>query len=186
MVLDGAGERPASRRRPTCSGPGDTTAFPVGPEGAHKVFNASDKTVRFLMFSTKDDSAYSVYPDSNKIGYWNGKRDEHVLVRLGESLEYYDGEITPLEERLALAAIGRDGVDDLAAGDRGARRRSARTARPPWRGGTTRGRRSAAPAAALPMSGVWTSPAPSRASSLSPAGSTGRGSRSRPAAPLAG
>jgi uncharacterized cupin superfamily protein len=72
--------------------PGDTAAFPIGPSGAHKVFNASDETVRFIMLSTKEDPAYAVYPDSNKIGYWNGDRSQHVLVRLGENLEYYDGE----------------------------------------------------------------------------------------------
>ena len=94
IVLEGA----VSVRHPGGTdvlGPGDTTAFPVGPEGAHKVFNASEETVRFLMLSTKDDPAYGVYPDSNKIGYWNGDRAEHVLVRLGESLEYYDGESHP-------------------------------------------------------------------------------------------
>jgi uncharacterized cupin superfamily protein len=72
--------------------PGDTAAFPIGPSGAHKVFNDSDETVRFIMLSTKEDPAYAVYPDSNKIGYWNGDRSQHVLVRLGENLEYYDGE----------------------------------------------------------------------------------------------
>ena len=36
-------------------GPGDTAAFPVGPEGAHKVFNASEETVRFMMLSTKGE-----------------------------------------------------------------------------------------------------------------------------------
>ncbi len=94
MVLDGA----VSVRHPGGTdvlGPGDTTAFPVGPEGAHKVFNASEDTVRFLMLSTKVDPAWAIYPDSNKIGYWNGNRAEHVLVRLGESLEYYDGESHP-------------------------------------------------------------------------------------------
>ena len=74
-------------------GTGDAAAFPVGPAGAHKVFNASEETVRLIMLSTKEDPAYAVYPDSNKIGYWNGDRSQHVLVRLGENLEYYDGEL---------------------------------------------------------------------------------------------
>ena len=72
---------------------GDAAAFPVGPAGAHKVFNASEETVRFLMLSTKEEPAYTVYPDSNKIGYWNGDRSQHVLVRMGENLDYYDGEV---------------------------------------------------------------------------------------------
>jgi hypothetical protein len=28
-----------------------------------------------------------------KIGVWTGRREEHVLARLGESLESYDGEV---------------------------------------------------------------------------------------------
>jgi len=68
--------------------PGDTAAFPAGPEGAHQVFNASDETVRLLMLSTKDEVWYSVYPDSNKIQWGNGR--ERSLVRLGENLGYYD------------------------------------------------------------------------------------------------
>ena len=74
-------------------GPGDMTCFPVGPEGAHKTTNAGSETVRIVMLSTKVEPAIAVYPDSNKIGVWTGRRDEHVLVRLGESLDYYDGEI---------------------------------------------------------------------------------------------
>jgi uncharacterized cupin superfamily protein len=75
--------------------PGETAAFPVGPDGAHKVFNASEETVRFIMLSTKDDPAYVVYPDSNKIGIHTGRREEHTLVRMGQNLDYYDGESHP-------------------------------------------------------------------------------------------
>jgi uncharacterized cupin superfamily protein len=72
--------------------PGDVTAFPVGPQGAHKVSNASDETVRVVMLSTKEDPAYAIYPDSNKIGIHTGRPEEHTLVRMGENLDYYDGE----------------------------------------------------------------------------------------------
>jgi uncharacterized cupin superfamily protein len=72
-------------------GPGDTAAFPVGPDGAHKVFNASDAPVRFVMLSTKTEPWYAVYPDSNKVQWGNGR--ERSLVRLGENLDYYDGEL---------------------------------------------------------------------------------------------
>jgi uncharacterized cupin superfamily protein len=71
---------------------GDTAAFPVGPAGAHKVFNASDETVRFVMLSTRDEPAWTIYPDSRKIGVWTGRKEEHVLARMGENLGYYDGE----------------------------------------------------------------------------------------------
>jgi uncharacterized cupin superfamily protein len=92
VVLEGA----VSVRHPDGTDvlePGDTAAFPTGPAGAHKVFNASEETVRFIMLSTREEPAYTVYPDSNKIGYWNGDRSQHVLVRIGENLDYYDGEI---------------------------------------------------------------------------------------------
>jgi uncharacterized cupin superfamily protein len=73
-------------------GPGEVTCFPVGPEGAHKVSNEGEETLRIVMLSTKVDPAYAIYPDSNKIGIWTGRREEHVMARLGESLDYYDGE----------------------------------------------------------------------------------------------
>ena len=76
--------------------PGDVVAFPIGPEGAHKVFNATEETVRFMMLSTKEregDPYYAVYPDSNKMLFGNGR--ERVLTRLGENLDYYDGEGDP-------------------------------------------------------------------------------------------
>jgi uncharacterized cupin superfamily protein len=71
--------------------PGDATAFPAGPDGAHKVFNASGETVRFLMLSTKDEINYAIYPDSNKILFNTGR--ERVMTRLGENLDYFDGEV---------------------------------------------------------------------------------------------
>ena len=48
IVLEGA----VSVRHPEGTDvlrPGDTAAFPIGPAGAHKVFNASAENVRFMM-----------------------------------------------------------------------------------------------------------------------------------------
>jgi uncharacterized cupin superfamily protein len=73
-------------------GPGDVACFPVGPAGAHKTTNDTDAPVRLLMLSTRDEPAWTVYPDSNKIGLWTGRPEEHVLTRMGENLDYYDGE----------------------------------------------------------------------------------------------
>jgi len=73
-------------------GPGEVTCFPVGAAGAHKTSNEGTEPVRMVMLSTKDEPAWTIYPDSNKIGIWTGRREEHVLARLGESLDYYDGE----------------------------------------------------------------------------------------------
>lgn len=73
-------------------GPGDVACFPIGPEGAHKTTNKGTEPVRMIMLSTKGEPAWAIYPDSKKIGIWTGRREEHVLARLGESLDYYDGE----------------------------------------------------------------------------------------------
>jgi uncharacterized cupin superfamily protein len=75
-------------------GPGDITAFPVGPAGAHKTTNNGSEAVRMVMFATSDPIGYCVYPDSNKISYWNeSNRDDFVRVRRGDVLDYYDGEL---------------------------------------------------------------------------------------------
>jgi uncharacterized cupin superfamily protein len=76
-------------------GPGDITAFPVGPAGAHKTTNNGTETVRMVMFATVDPIGYCVYPDSNKIAYWtdSSNPEDNVRVRRGQSLDYYDGEL---------------------------------------------------------------------------------------------
>jgi uncharacterized cupin superfamily protein len=76
-------------------GPGDITAFPVGPAGAHKTTNNGTEPVRLVMFATSDPIGYCVYPDSNKIAFWSDSSDpaDNVRVRRGERLDYYDGEL---------------------------------------------------------------------------------------------
>jgi uncharacterized cupin superfamily protein len=77
-------------------GPGDVTAFPVGPAGGHKTTNNGTETVRMMMFATSDPIGYCVYPDSNKIAYWSDSsdpQDKFVRVRRGDTLDYYDGEV---------------------------------------------------------------------------------------------
>ena len=75
--------------------PGDVTAFPVGPAGAHKTTNNGSETVRMVMFATVDPMGYCVYPDSDKIAVWTNSGDpaNDVRGRRGEKLEYYDGEL---------------------------------------------------------------------------------------------
>ena len=74
--------------------PMDVICFPNGPAGAHKFTNTTDETVRILLLSTKVDPSMAIYPDSDKIGAWPGPefREDHVLVRRGSHVEYYDGE----------------------------------------------------------------------------------------------
>jgi uncharacterized cupin superfamily protein len=69
--------------------PWDAVLFASGPEGAHKVTNKTDEPVRVVIFSTKNEPAFTVYPDSNKVGVWPlGK-----LFRLDDAVDYWDGEL---------------------------------------------------------------------------------------------
>jgi uncharacterized cupin superfamily protein len=75
--------------------PDDVVCFPEGPEGAHKVTNNTEDTVRVLMVSTKSEPSVAVYPDSDKIGVWpvpGGGPDQVMLRRPDGSVDYYDGE----------------------------------------------------------------------------------------------
>gem|GEM_PF-2177903 len=61
--------------------PGDVVCFLVGPEGAHRVHNASDNAARVALFSNKHEFGIIEYPDSDKIGVW-GRHNEsldHVI-----------------------------------------------------------------------------------------------------------
>jgi uncharacterized cupin superfamily protein len=75
--------------------PGDVTAFPVGPAGAHKTTNRGTETVRLVMWANSDAMGYAAYPDSDKISYWTDSADERdgVRVRRGQKLDFYDGEV---------------------------------------------------------------------------------------------
>jgi uncharacterized cupin superfamily protein len=72
--------------------PGDVVCFPVGPEGAHKLTNRGDGTVRLLMLSTKHEPSVAVYPDSDKIGLWPEDASDEIIVRRESGVEYWDGE----------------------------------------------------------------------------------------------
>jgi uncharacterized cupin superfamily protein len=68
---------------------GDLVCFLEGPEGAHKVTNRSEATVRILMLSTKATTSVAVYPDSGKVGVWPPGK----LFRLEDAVDYWVGEI---------------------------------------------------------------------------------------------
>ena len=68
--------------------------FTTGPEGAHRVQNDSDETVRIVMFSDLRWPAATVYPDSDKVGIWTDRdRTDSLLTRRSSGVEYYDGEV---------------------------------------------------------------------------------------------
>lgn len=73
--------------------PGDTVCFPRGPEGAHKVTNATDEPVRVLMISTLNKPSVAVFPDSDKIGITSADHRDDIDVRRSDGVDYWDGEV---------------------------------------------------------------------------------------------
>jgi uncharacterized cupin superfamily protein len=73
-------------------GPGDLVCFPAGPDGAHKLTNNGDSTVRMLIVSTANLPSVAVYPDSDKIGIWTEGRRDNIMVRRESAVDYYDRE----------------------------------------------------------------------------------------------
>jgi uncharacterized cupin superfamily protein len=72
---------------------GEIVAFPRGEAGAHQVVNRTTEPVRFLAISTSGDPDIVLYPDSGKVGV--AQRTPGGLLaffRLGEAVDYYDGE----------------------------------------------------------------------------------------------
>jgi uncharacterized cupin superfamily protein len=72
---------------------GDVVCFPMGPEGAHQVFNRGEQTIHVLMLSTLFEPSVAVYPDSDKLGVWPGDARDNIMVRRSAHVEYYDGEV---------------------------------------------------------------------------------------------
>jgi len=72
--------------------PGDVVCFAEGPRGAHKVVNDGVAGARIVMLSTMAEPSVAVYPDSDKIGVWPGDDRDHLLVRRGSAVSYWDGE----------------------------------------------------------------------------------------------
>ena len=72
---------------------GEVVCFAEGPEGAHKLTNGSEVTVRLLMLSTKRDPSVAVYPDSDKIGVWSGNDEDKLIVKRESNVDYWTGEL---------------------------------------------------------------------------------------------
>jgi uncharacterized cupin superfamily protein len=73
--------------------PGDLVCFPEGPEGAHKVTNGTEESVRVMILSTKSEPAVAVYPDSDKIGVWPGNEADEIMIRRESDVDYWDREL---------------------------------------------------------------------------------------------
>ena len=68
--------------------PWDVAFFPDGEEGAHKVTNNTDETLRIAILSNKGDPGVAIYPDSDKVGVYPPNK----LFRLGDAVDYFEGE----------------------------------------------------------------------------------------------
>jgi uncharacterized cupin superfamily protein len=66
----------------------DCAFFPSGEDGAHKVTNRTDETVRVCIWSNRIAVATSIYPDSEKVGAWPPNK----LFRLADAVDYFEGE----------------------------------------------------------------------------------------------
>jgi uncharacterized cupin superfamily protein len=67
----------------------DAVFFPNAAEGAHKVTNRTDETVRVAIWSNRINPNTSIYPDSDKVGAWPPGK----LFRMGDAVDYWDGEL---------------------------------------------------------------------------------------------
>ncbi len=54
---------------------GEVVAFPIGEDGAHQLRNDTDAEVRFLAISSQDTAEVVVYPDEDRIGVADRRRD---------------------------------------------------------------------------------------------------------------
>ena len=70
---------------------GDLLFFPAGEDGAHKLTNTSEtEMLVYLDFDIVHDLDVTMYPDSGKIGIWG--MDTNKIYRLGDDVDYYEGE----------------------------------------------------------------------------------------------
>ena len=105
VVLDGTGElRYGSSRHPLRAG--DVVGCPAGgPETAHAITNTGPTELRYLAFSSQHTPEICDYPDSGKTGWFDDRpptahvnapgtppQTDHVLVRNGQVVDYWDGE----------------------------------------------------------------------------------------------
>ena len=85
---------------PTLRGPdgereldaGDFVHFPTGPDGAHQVFNKSDKPARYLFADAKVSPEVIEYPDSGKLASMSRATRLQSVNRLDDAVDYFAGE----------------------------------------------------------------------------------------------
>jgi len=89
-ILSGEGilRTPEGEKKVTA---GELLFFPTGPEGAHKLTNASEtENLVYIDFDVVHDVDIAIYPDSDKIGIWGMGINQ--LYPQNADVDYYDGE----------------------------------------------------------------------------------------------
>jgi len=71
---------------------GDVACFVRGRAGAHQVSNRTASPVRVLMLSTMIAPEILEYLDTGKVGTRDAKGEPIFLSRLGEPVDYWEGE----------------------------------------------------------------------------------------------
>lgn len=72
--------------------PGDFAFFPKGPDGAHQLLNRGEEPARYVLADAKVSPEIVEYPDSGKIASMSRETKLWTVHRLGEAVDYFDGE----------------------------------------------------------------------------------------------
>ncbi len=78
--------------------PGEVVAFAAGEGGAHQLVNRTAEAVRVLIVSPGGVPEICVYPDSDKVGVYEGRAQGGglaALFRRSERVDLFDGEPPP-------------------------------------------------------------------------------------------
>ena len=70
---------------------GDLIYFCIGHEGAHQLYNHSDKVLRILAISNSDPKDVCEYPDSKKLF----DREKRKILQNGQEVDYWKDELAP-------------------------------------------------------------------------------------------
>jgi uncharacterized cupin superfamily protein len=77
---------------------GEAVHFPLGPDGAHQLFNPTEEEVRFLAVSSHGRPDIVVYPDSNKLSASERRAKGgglRTFFHREDEVGYWDGEEPP-------------------------------------------------------------------------------------------
>lgn len=88
--------------RPSLRGPdgwrelaeGEVVSFLTGPGGGHQIVNRTEEPVRMLVVSTNAPADVVLYPDSGKIGAYDGwpyDTGVHEVFRTSDAVDYWEG-----------------------------------------------------------------------------------------------